>query len=335
MTGLGLSRHRHLPTLALLAVALVCAWPLAARPGALATAITIGMFSAVAVPLGLIYGQGGILSLAQGTFAALGAYAAGILATKTGVSPWVSLVAAAVLPAALAAALARPILRLPPLALVIATLAFATIVEEVLVVAGPITGGRVGLTGVQPLEGIGTGIGAYLLIWGFVALLVFGYVNLKAGSHGRALNAIRVDPTLARSAGVWVAAESTLVFTLAAATAGMAGWFYVHYVGFIAPESLSFHYSSAVLLMVIIGGRNAVLGPVVGAVFYVLVQDLLPTGHAQLLIFGLLLALTLVLLPNGLASLPAALRHGRPAAAPEQTASAPEASVAVAQRQSS
>lgn len=308
-----LVRHRQLPAVALALLVALAAIPVSADAGLLATAIIIGVYAAIAVPLGLLYGHGGVLSVAQASFAALGAYAAGILATKSGLSPYVALPVAVVVPGVVAALVARPILRLPPLALVIATLAFGTIVEEISARWTGLTGGRVGLTGIPPLEGIGIDMAAYVAIWAAVVLIVAAYANLASGSRGRALNAVRFDETLARSVGVSVSRERTVMFTLAAAVSGAAGWFYAHYIGFVAPESLSFLFSAAVLLMVIVGGRKAVLGPVIGAVFYVLVQDNLPVApDVQNLIFGLLLALVLIFLPNGLASLPRIAWRRRP-----------------------
>lgn len=306
---LGLVRRRHAPGLALAVTVALVAIPVSGDPGMLATAIIVGIYVVVALPLGLLFGQAGVLSVAQASFAAVGAYTAAILEMRTEVSPFVSVVAAIAVPMIVAAVMARPILRLPTLALVIATLAFGRIVEGI--AATEFTGGRVGLTGIEPLPGIGFGIGAYVTIWVAAVLLVVGYTNLVTSSRGRSLNSIRHDTTLARSVGVNVAAELSVVFVLAAGIAGAAGWFYVHYVGFLAPESLAFSFSAAVLLMVVVGGRKSVLGPVIGAIFYVLVQDYLPaSAEMQNLIFGVLLAIVLIFLPGGIVSLPGMLRRG-------------------------
>ena len=301
----------QLPALALAVAVAAFVVPVAGNSGMLATAIVIGIYAVVALPLGFLFGHGGVLSLAQGSFAALGAYTAAILATRTEWSPYLTLPLAIALPALVAWGLARPILRLPPLALVIATLALGRIVEEVSASATEFTGGRSGLTGTAPLPGVGFGLGAYITIWAAAVVLVIAYTNIVTGSRGRSLNAVRHDTTLARSVGVDVAWELSVAFALSAGVSGAAGWFYVHYIGFIAPESLSFSFSAALLLMVVVGGRKSVLGPVIGAVFYILVQDYLPAGaELKNLIFGCLLAAVLVFLPNGLASLPHLVRQG-------------------------
>ncbi|MEU2006471.1 branched-chain amino acid ABC transporter permease, partial [Rhodococcus sp. NPDC019627] len=247
-----------------------------------------------------------VLIIAQASFAAVGAYTAGALSRDTDF-PWpVVLLCSMLLPALLAGVLARPILRLPPLALVLATLAFGQVIDEVSARATGLTGGLAGIAGIEPLPLVGFGVGAYAAIWAIVILLVAGYANLVTGSRGRAINAIRIDSVLAQSVGANVARERTVVFTIAAGVSGAAGWMYAHYVGFVAPQSLSFLLSAAVLLMVIVGGKRSVIGPVVGAIFYVLVQDVLPVpADMQNVVFGLLLAFVLIFFPNGLVSLPA------------------------------
>jgi branched-chain amino acid transport system permease protein len=80
------------------AVACIAQW----HTSLYATSITIGIYSLLAVPLGLIYGLGGILSLAQGAFAALGAYSSAILFTRLGLSPAATLLPAILIPAAFA-----------------------------------------------------------------------------------------------------------------------------------------------------------------------------------------------------------------------------------------
>ena len=76
------------------------------------TSTTIGIYALLALPLGLLYGQGGTVSLAQGAFAAIGGYTSAILSTRYGLPPLLSLVPAVLVPAMLAFVIAKPILRL-------------------------------------------------------------------------------------------------------------------------------------------------------------------------------------------------------------------------------
>ena len=285
-------------------VMLLGAW----RPSLHTTMFTIGLYALMALPLGLIYGQGGTISLAQGSFAALGAYTSAILTTRCGVAPALSVIPAIVLPATVAAAIARPILRLPELSLALVTLSLGTVVAVGLQRGGDFTGSFVGLSGAPPLPLVGKDpVLVAVALWIVVLLVVAAYSHFVRSARGRALNAIRVDRLLAEAMGVNVPLDLATLFAVAAGIAGLAGWFYVHSIGYIAPESLAVETSSSILFMVVLGGRRAVLGPILGAAFFTFANDVLPGTETHGLFFGTVLVLILLLLPDGILS-PQALR---------------------------
>lgn len=273
------------------------------RPSVYSTSITIGIYSLIALPLGLIYGQGGTISLAQGAFAAIGGYTTAILTTRFGLDPLASLVPSILVPAFVAFIIARPILRLPELSLALVTLSFGTVVEIALQRGGDWTGGYVGLSGIPPLPIIGNRpLVAHIGIWVLVLGVVILYSRFCTTSRGRALNAIRVDRLLAEGMGVDVALDLSFLFAVAAGVAGLAGWYYSHFIGFIAPDSLNVALSAHVLFMVVVGGRRAILGPVLGAAFFVWASDVLPGTEMQGMFFGIILILILMFSPDGLLS---------------------------------
>lgn len=268
------------------------------------TSVTIGIYALIALPLGLLYGQGGTISIAQGAFAALGAYTTAICTTRYGLSPLLTIVPAMIVPAVLAFIIARPILRLPELSLALVTLSLGTVVQVALERGGDFTNSYVGISGIPLLPFIGTSVeGAHFLIWTLVLVGVVMYSCFVASARGRALNAVRVDRLLAESMGVNVALDLSILFAGAAAVAGLAGWFYAHFIGYIAPESLNVAVSAHILFMVVVGGRKAVLGPIVGAVIFTFSNDLLPGTQIQGLFFGTLLILVLMFCPDGVLSL--------------------------------
>ncbi len=282
------------------------------RPSLHSTGITIGIYSLIALPLGLLYGQGGTICLAQGAFAAVGAYTTAILNTRYGLSPWITLLPSVAVPALLAFIIARPILRLPELSLALVTLSLGTVVEVALQRGGDVTGGYVGLSSIAPLPIVEKNpLFDNLAIWGIVLVVVILYSQYKASARGRALNAIRVDRLLAEAMGVRVARDLALLFALVAGVAGLAGWFYAHYIGYVAPDSLSVALSANILFMVVIGGRKAVLGPIVGAAFFTLASDWLPGTETQGFIFGTILIFVLMLSPDGILSPPMLRRFAR------------------------
>lgn len=280
------------------------------NPGLFETGISVLTFSLIAIPLGLMYGHGGVISICQAAFAAVGGYASAKLTIDYGWSPWATMVIAMVVPGVLAFVLSRRILRLSELALALTTVAIGQAWAIFAGLAKPLTGGHIGIFGIPPLPFASDAAGAY--IGGAIAVLVviILYENFVHSARGRALNAIRTDPILASSTGGDVAAQRAVIFSIAAAVAGLGGWYYAHYVGFIAPDSLSFVQSTAILFMVVIGGRRSSIGPVVGAVVYIVASDLLPGGDIQGAYFGAMLVLVLLVLPDGAASLPKLVRRG-------------------------
>lgn len=291
------------------AVAMACGL---ARPSLYTTMITIGVYALIALPLGLIYGQGGTISLAQGSFAALGAYTSAILTVRYGVSPLVSWMASMLIPAVFAFIIARPILRLPELSLALVTLSLGTVVAVALQRGGDFTGSYVGLSGVPPLPLVGRDpLWAACALWLLIVVAVVLYGHFVGSARGRGLNAIRVDRTLAESMGIGVATELSVLFAVAAAIAGLAGWFYVHFIGYIAPDSLGSETSAYILFMVVLGGRRAVLGPILGAAFFTFANDFLPGTETHGLFFGTLLVLILMLSPDGILSPKARRLAGR------------------------
>jgi branched-chain amino acid transport system permease protein len=278
------------------------------RPSLHTTMFTIGLYALIALPLGLIYGQGGTISLAQGSFAAIGAYTSAILTTRYGVPVALSVIPAMLLPAAVAFVIARPILRLPELSLALVTLSVGTVVAVGLQRGGDFTGSYVGISGAPPLPIMGKDpVLVAIALWSTVLVLVILYTHFVHSARGRATNAIRVDRLLAEAMGVNVPLDLATLFAIAAAIAGLAGWFYVHYIGYIAPDSLSTDMSANILFMVVLGGRRSVLGPILGAAFFTFANDFLPGTETQGLFFGIILVLILLLSPDGILS-PQAMR---------------------------
>ncbi len=268
------------------------------------TSVTIGIYALIALPLGLLYGQGGTISIAQGSFAALGAYTTAICTTRYGLSPMETVIPSMMVPAVLAFIIARPILRLPELSLALVTLSLGTVIQVALERGGDFTNNYIGISGIPLLPFIGSSvIGAHFLIWSLVLVCVIFYSCYIASARGRALNAVRVDRLLAESVGVNVAFDLSILFAGAAAIAGLAGWFYAHFVGYIAPTSLNVAVSAHILFMVVVGGRKAVLGPVLGAIIFTFSNDLLPGTQIQGLFFGTMLIFVLVFFPDGVLSL--------------------------------
>jgi branched-chain amino acid transport system permease protein len=135
--------------------------------------------------------------------------------------------------------------------------------------------------------------------------LVFGFLRLLLASRfGHALAGIRSNEQRMRALGFNTYAYKLAAFSLAGAIAGLAGYFAAVQFGFVNPEMLSWHQSANALLMVILGGSGTPFGAIVGAVAFIVLEDVfsLATKH-WLLLMGCFVIVAVMLLPRGLVSM--------------------------------
>lgn len=291
---------RRRNTWIMLTVAVIACAAAPLNPVWLDTVVLTGILALISLSAGLSFGQAGILSMAQGAFAAIGAYATAVCTTRLGLPAWAGLPLAIALPSVLAWALARMVTRMPELATALATLALATLLEIVARNWDSVTGGYVGIGGIPPVEGFSAAWRFNILVWTFVVLAVFVYENLMNSAHGRALNIIRHDRTRAMADGTAVAPLLSAMLATSGAMAGAGGWLYAHYITYMSPQSLDTVASISALLMAVVGGAGYILGPVVGTFLLSLLGKLLPAQEAQGLFYGGALIVILVIAPEGL-----------------------------------
>ena len=144
----------------------------------------------------------------------------------------------------------------------------------------------------------------YYLILGLVSVTLYlchRYVNSR---FGRACMAIRENEPLAQSVGINAAKWGIVTFVLSTFLAGLAGSFYAHYVLFISPDLFGFSFTINMLLMLIIGGKGTMVGPVLGAVLFTIIPEYLRVADIyRLPIFGFILMLAVLFMPRGMIQL--------------------------------
>ena len=293
-------RWRRPNTVIMLVVGVLACALAPLSPVWLDTVILTGILSLIALSAGLSFGQGGILSMAQGSFAAIGAYSTAVLASRYGLSAWVGLVLAITLPSLVAWGLARMVTRMPELAVALSTLALATLLEILARNWDGVTGGYVGIAGIAPIKGFEKAWAFNILVWSVVLVAVLFYENLMSSAHGRALNIIKHDRTRAMADGIAVAPLLSAMMATSGAMAGAGGWLYAHYITYMSPGSLDTYASISALLMAVVGGAGYILGPVLGTVLLSLLGKLLPAQEAQGLFYGGALIVILVIAPEGI-----------------------------------
>lgn len=251
--------------------------------------------------------QSGLVSIGHSAFFGLGAYVVAIATVDGGWSFYLALLLAAVVTGVLGALLGLPALRLGLYALVMVTVGYAYVAEDLALEWRSITGGGDGLRGVQYPAPFDDLEGYY---WLLVLCVVVAYTlhkNLLRSPFGRSSKAIEESEVAARSLGLSPYVSKIRPFAVSASFAGVAGGLYVPLIGFIAPDSFTVSLAILFLLMVLLGGTGTVLGPVVGAVLLfrlpIEVERVADqAGDWSLLVYGTLLLLSVFLFPRGLMS---------------------------------
>ena len=240
--------------------------------------VFVFIYAIVGVALMILTGFTGQASLGHAAFLAIGAYTAGFL-QSLGVPFIVYFPIAAILTGVIGALVGFPALRLHGIYLVIATIAFAFIVEEILARWESVTHGNEGMR-VRALDLVGLRIPRdsdlfYFLCLAVLAGSILMALNLLRSPTGRAFVAIRDSETAGKSMGIDLAAYKVKSFAISAAITGMAGVLFAHKMTFISPEMFTLLLSIEFIMVIIIGGAFGVHGAVLGAIFIVMVDPFL------------------------------------------------------------
>jgi branched-chain amino acid transport system permease protein len=240
--------------------------------------VFVFIYSIVGVALMILTGFTGQGSLGHAAFLAIGAYTAAFMQAK-GFTFWQYFLVAGALTGIIGAIVGFPALRLHGIYLLIATISFGFIVEEVLARWESVTHGNEGMK-VRALDFFGIPIPQnsdyfYYLCLGALVLVMFGALNLMRSPTGRAFIAIRDSETAAKSMGINLAAYKVKAFAISAAITGLAGALYAHKMSFISPEMFTLLLSIEFIMVIIIGGAIGLHGAVLGAIFIVMIDPLL------------------------------------------------------------
>lgn len=307
-------RRRNVAGLGALVV-VVAIWPHLIGSGQLFfwdTAIIAVLF---ATSVNLLFGSAGIPSFGQTAFYGVGAYTVAQVAGHTWPAP-AALVLAVVLSGVVAFATSLITWRTTGLAFAMLTLAIAQAIYT-LVVKVNWLGGYNGIPGITlpPLWGLNFFNAANLwyfnAVW--VALGLAAFWRIRRSPFGHTLNAIRQDPVRAAFLGVNVRAYRAAAFTLAGCGAGLAGGLFAYTNQIVAPSNLYWTESATPIIMLLLGGIAYFWGPAVGAVLLAgLLNFLDQVTTSYLFYIGILLLVVLLVLPQGVLSIPTVvhdLRH--------------------------
>ena len=240
--------------------------------------VFVCIYATVGVGLLILTGFTGQASLGHAAFLAIGAYTAAYLQQFNVPFP-VYFLAAGLLAGVVGALVGFPALRLQGIYLVIATISFAFIVEEILARWESVTNGNEGMR-VKTLYFLGTAVPRdgptfYYLCLAVLVLTIVGSLNLLRSPTGRAFVAIRDSETAARSMGINVSLYKVKSFAISAAITGLAGVLFAHKLSFISPEMFTLQLSIEFIIVILIGGAFSLHGAVLGAIFLVMIDPFL------------------------------------------------------------
>lgn len=279
--------------------------------------IVAAIFTMLASSLSLVVGYAGLLSLGHAAFFGIGAYVSALLYLRAGVPMWGGIFAAGIVSAVAAFLVGALVLRVRGNRFIITTVAFAEITRIIVLNAVDVTRGQMGLPGIAApvvaLPGIGTidfghKAAFYYVALAGAALCIWTVARIVRSPIGWGLAALRENESLGESVGVSAFRHAMIAFTVGAFFAGMAGSLYAHYLNFVSPDLFLFSYTTTMLVMVVIGGKATILGPVLGAVlFTVLAEYLRAVDQYRLVILGAILLVAVLTFPKGLVDLGARL----------------------------
>ena len=254
-----------------------------------------------AASLHLLLGPAGLHSFGHAAYFGVGAYAAALWVTRWQGDMLAALLWGPLLSALVAAPIAWFAVRLSGVYLAMLTLAFAQIVWSVCFQWDSYTGGSNGLTGVWPSAVLQNKAAYYILCLAVVSACLFLLRRSVMSPFGYALRACRDAPQRAEAIGIQVQRTQWLGFVLSAALAGLAGVLFAFSKGSISPDVLGIAKSVDGLVMVLLGGLHSMAGPVVGAVTFTALQDVLvrSTDYWRAVLGAAILLLVLVF-PRGL-----------------------------------
>jgi len=275
----------------------------------------------LAVSFNLIFGFTGQLSLFHAAAFGLSAYATYLSMAHWGISFWLGALVGIVFVTLISIVIGAICFRfkLRELYFAIVTLAFSELARLVILNWNGFTNGSLGINftltptlwvpgrGVIPVAG--TLMWYYLSLAAVVLAVVF-YTRIVHSWMGRCFASIRLNDELADTLGINVFRYKLISFVAGNIGAAVAGSLYAFYISYIDPNYFSLDQSLAIIAMALLGGREFVAAPIVGALVLTALPHVINVNaEARLLVYGLILILTILLMPRGIVGLAARRRR--------------------------
>ncbi|MDH4264478.1 MAG: branched-chain amino acid ABC transporter permease [Deltaproteobacteria bacterium] len=261
--------------------------------------ILTSIFAIFAASWDLLSGFTGQMNFGHALFFGVAAYTAALLNLNAHLPPWGSIPLGALAAVLAGLVIGIPCLRLKGTYLALTTLAFPIILMGIVFAIPNITGGELGISGLDRLSG------SRLTDYYIAIVLMLGLATIMwkitQSNTGLIFHAIREDELAVRTAGINTTRYKLLAFCLSGFFAGISGGLYAHFMRIAGPANLEITMSFTVVIWAIFGGVVTIYGPI-GAVF--ILNPLLEFLHfwpkLRMLMFALVILLILLYMPNGL-----------------------------------
>lgn len=275
--------------------------------------IMLNIYIMLVLSANLTIGMANLLTMCQAAFYGIGAYIGTFFLMQFNLPFVVIAILVMVISGAFSFLVSFASVRLKDDYFVIATMGFQLIIYTILYNWADVTHGPYGIAGIPGIKLFRlyevSGTYGYLILSTIVmAIVVCLLYYLVTSPFGRVLNAIRADETTTEAMGRNTVKFKSLAFFLSAAVAGLAGVIYASYVSYIDPTSFTLDESIFILSALFIGGIGNTKGPILGAIFVVLLPELLRfvglpdaiAANLRQIIYGLALVLVIYFRPQGI-----------------------------------
>ncbi len=240
--------------------------------------IVISIYSIAALGLNILVGVTGQISLGHGAFFGFGAFASAWIVNSFGIPALIAIPLAGLLTTAVGMIFGVPAARIKGLYLAIATLASQFILEDFFARAEWFSGGVYGALAERPTFFgfvFNTDLSYFYLVLFWIVVSIVAITNLLRSRDGRALVAVRDHYLSAEIMGVNLTKYRILSFGISSFFAGLAGALFAHYLEFVSVEGFTILLSIQFLAMIIIGGLGSVYGTILGAIFVLLLPQVM------------------------------------------------------------
>lgn len=285
-----------------------------------ALAVNVLVYGLLAVGYNLLFGYTGLLSFGHAAFFGTGAYVTGIAIGQFGLPWFAALLLGVAIGGALAFVIGLLSIRTRGIYFSMVTLALSQLVYYTALQASSWTGGENGLRGftVAKLDILGWSIDFLDPVKKYYVLMVFAAAALWLVSRilnspfGAVIEAIRENETRARACGYDVERSKLIAFTLSGLICALAGTLFALHLAIVPLDILHYHSSGIIVMMTLLGGAGSFFGPFVGALAFLLMEDVVSlwTSHWQIVV-GTVFILFVLFLPKGIWGTLLAWRAGR------------------------